>query len=171
MNSPSSPPGSSVRHILEPLSPVSARKAWKSKLKGDEATFYAPSHYRRTKIVCAIGPASQSKEVIGSLLDAGMNIARLNMSHGTHEFHATSVKNLRDAIEDRRAQGWTDCSCAILMDTKGPEIRTGLLRSVAPEAYRGPKARNTRPDRIAEAIAIGFTATTSTLGRVQHQAA
>ena len=80
----------------------------------------------RTKIVCAIGPACQSQKMLGELLDAGMNVARLNFSHGDHEYHALSVRNLRAAIQERRDRG-INCRCAILLDTKGPEIRTGKL--------------------------------------------
>ena len=115
---------------IKPCSPISARKVFKSKYRGKDA-YFSTRPIRRIKTF-AIGPASQSKEVIGSLIDAGMNVARLNMSHGTHDFHATSVQNLREAIAERREQGWSDCSCAILMDTKGPEIRTGLLKGGVP---------------------------------------
>ena len=81
--------------------------------------------YRRrrdVKIICAIGPATQSEEILGDMIDAGMNTARLNFSHGTHEFHATSISNLRKALVKRPGK-----TCAILMDTKGPEIRSGNL--------------------------------------------
>ena len=114
------------------MQPNIGAQGFQIKYRGKDAVFFNASHLRRTKIVCAIGPASQSKEVIGSLIDAGMNVARLNMSHGTHDFHATSVQNLREAIAERREQGWSDCSCANLMDTKGPEIRTGLLKGGVP---------------------------------------
>lgn len=81
---------------------------------------------RKTKIICAIGPSCNSVEMIGKLLDAGMNIARLNFSHGTHEYHLKSLNAIRDAVKERILRG-EDCHCAILMDTKGPEIRTGFL--------------------------------------------
>jgi pyruvate kinase len=55
------------------------------------------------------------------MLEAGMNVARLNFSHGDHEAHGGSVKRLREAMQK------TGKSCAILLDTKGPEIRTGKL--------------------------------------------
>lgn len=57
------------------------------------------------------------------MLDAGMNVARLNFSHGDHQSHGKSVENLREALKSR-----PDKKCAILLDTKGPEIRTGLLK-------------------------------------------
>lgn len=57
------------------------------------------------------------------MLDAGMNVARLNFSHGDHESHGKSLDNLRAALKQR-----PDATCAVLLDTKGPEIRTGLLK-------------------------------------------
>jgi len=86
---------------------------------------------RRTKIVCAIGPASREVETLLELLAAGMNIARLNFSHGDHAYHLQTLQNIREAEQIRRKQGF-ECHCAILMDTKGPEIRTGLLKDHEP---------------------------------------
>jgi len=63
----------------------------------------------------------------GQLLDAGMNVARLNFSHGDHELHLRSLSNLREAIRARPG-----CHCAVLLDTKGPEIRSGFLRDHKP---------------------------------------
>ncbi|KAF1776257.1 Pyruvate/Phosphoenolpyruvate kinase-like domain [Phytophthora cactorum] len=76
---------------------------------------------RKTKIICAIGPASWQ------LLDAGMNVARLNFSHGDHELHQRSLSNLREAMAARPG-----CHCAVLLDTKGPEIRSGFLKGHKP---------------------------------------
>lgn len=76
---------------------------------------------RRTKIVCTIGPASESAEKIQQLLQAGMNVARLNFSHGTHAEHGRRIQALR---EEAQKQGR---HLGILLDTKGPEIRTGLV--------------------------------------------
>ncbi|GAB9469054.1 Pyruvate kinase [Globisporangium polare] len=86
-----------------------------------------PARSRKTKIICAIGPSCWSVEMLGELLDAGMNVARLNFSHGDHEMHARSLSNLRKAVEARPG-----CHCAVLLDTKGPEIRTGLLKGRTP---------------------------------------
>ncbi|OWZ12613.1 Pyruvate kinase [Phytophthora megakarya] len=82
---------------------------------------------RKTKIICAIGPASWSVEMLGQLLDAGMNVARLNFSHGDHELHMRSLTNLREAMAARPG-----CHCAVLLDTKGPEIRSGFLKGHEP---------------------------------------
>lgn len=76
---------------------------------------------RRTKIICTIGPASESPERIKQLLDAGMNVARLNFSHGSHEEHGNRINNLKAVAEK------TGANLGILLDTKGPEIRTGLV--------------------------------------------
>jgi pyruvate kinase len=76
---------------------------------------------RRTKIVATIGPASSSPEIIAKLIDAGMDVARLNFSHGTHADHAQRLEMLREAA--RRAER----PLAILQDLQGPKIRTGKL--------------------------------------------
>ena len=72
---------------------------------------------RKTKIVCTIGPASESPEMIEKLCLAGMNVARLNFSHGTHEEHKRRIEIIREV--SRRL----DLPVAILLDTKGPEFR------------------------------------------------
>lgn len=64
---------------------------------------------------------------LGQLLDAGMNVARLNFSHGDHELHMRSLSNLREAMAARPG-----CHCAVLLDTKGPEIRSGFLKGHKP---------------------------------------
>ncbi|WP_121639480.1 pyruvate kinase [Virgibacillus sp. Bac330] len=73
---------------------------------------------RNTKIVCTIGPASESIEKLEKLMECGMNVARLNFSHGNYEEHAERIKNIRAAAEK------TGKTVAVLLDTKGPEIRT-----------------------------------------------
>ena len=72
---------------------------------------------RKTKIICTIGPASESEEMLRALIDAGMNVARFNFSHGTHEEHMEKFKRL---VRIRKEMGKP---VATLMDTKGPEIR------------------------------------------------
>ena len=81
---------------------------------------------RRAKIVCTLGPASRSREMIDQLMRAGMNVARLNFSHGTHAEHATAVRHLRAASARH------ECPLAILADLPGPKIRTGLLENHQP---------------------------------------
>jgi pyruvate kinase len=76
----------------------------------------------RTKIICTIGPAVGAYEKILQLMDAGMNVARLNFSHGTHHDHLKSIEWLKRAREERKVP------LAIMLDTKGPEIRLGMVR-------------------------------------------
>jgi pyruvate kinase len=77
---------------------------------------------RKTKIICTLGPACWDTEMLVQMLDAGMNVARLNFSHGDHESHGASLDRLRAALKQR-----PDKVCAVMLDTKGPEIRTGFL--------------------------------------------
>ncbi|QNO15654.1 pyruvate kinase [Alkalicella caledoniensis] len=72
---------------------------------------------RRTKIVCTIGPASQSPDQLKKLMLAGMDVARLNFSHGDYEEHGARIKNIREVANELGK------NIAILLDTKGPEIR------------------------------------------------
>lgn len=81
------------------------------------------SQLRKTKIVCTIGPASESPEILESLIESGMNVARLNFSHGNHEEHAERIKRIRQASEK------TGKIVGILLDTKGPEIRTHQMEN------------------------------------------
>ncbi|MUK86873.1 pyruvate kinase [Ornithinibacillus sp. L9] len=86
---------------------------------------------RKTKIVCTIGPASESIGKLEQLIEAGMNVARLNFSHGDYEEHGNRIKNIRAAAEK------TGKTVAILLDTKGPEIRTGTFRDGQAELVEG----------------------------------
>jgi len=86
-------------------------------------------HIRLTKIICTIGPKTKSPEMIGKLLDAGMNVVRLNFSHGTHEYHGEVIENVRTVLKQRGQEVGT---CPIMLDTKGPEIRTGKLKDHKP---------------------------------------
>lgn len=90
---------------------------------------------KKTKIVCTIGPASESVETLVKLINAGMNVARLNFSHGDFEEHGARIVNIREASKI------TGKMCAILLDTKGPEIRTnnmkdGIVSLIAGEIVR-----------------------------------
>src|SRR5271154_4096999 len=81
---------------------------------------------RRAKIICTIGPACNSEAAMRDLLRLGMDVARLNFSHGTHEDHAHNIQRLRRAAE---REGRTVC---ILQDLQGPKIRTGPLERHEP---------------------------------------
>jgi pyruvate kinase len=81
---------------------------------------------RHTKIIATLGPASSSEAMIRELLASGVDVFRLNFSHGTHETHGQTITRIRAAAEalERRV--------AILEDLSGPKIRTGRLRDGAP---------------------------------------
>lgn len=78
---------------------------------------------RKTKIVCTIGPASEAPETLEKLIEAGMNVARLNFSHGSHEEHEARINLIREAAEK------VGKPVGILLDTKGPEIRTHNMKN------------------------------------------
>ncbi|XAR71675.1 Pyruvate kinase [Bertholletia excelsa] len=81
-----------------------------------------PTVRRKTKIVCTIGPSTNTREMIWKLAEAGMNVARLNMSHGDHASHQKVI----DLVKEYNAQS-KDNVIAIMLDTKGPEVRSGDL--------------------------------------------
>ena len=88
---------------------------------------------RKTKIVCTIGPASESPEILEQLIDAGMNVARLNFSHGNHEEHKKRIETIRNVAEKKGKV------VGILLDTKGPEIRTHAMENGQLELVAGQK--------------------------------
>lgn len=77
---------------------------------------------KKTKIVCTVGPSSNTVETLTELVQAGLNVMRMNFSHGNHETHAEMIKKMRGVIKATNKQ------VAILLDTKGPEIRTIKLK-------------------------------------------
>jgi pyruvate kinase len=106
---------------------------------------------RKTKIVCTIGPASSSLATIKQLLLAGMNVARLNFSHGTHEEHAARLATLRQAAAEL---GQT---LAIMLDTKGPEIRIGLLKGGRIDLLDGARVTLTTEEIEGDETRISVT--------------
>lgn len=72
---------------------------------------------KKTKLICTLGPASESKQIIAAMADAGMNVARINFSHGTHAQHAEKIKTIKQVREEKQIP------LPILLDTKGPEFR------------------------------------------------
>ncbi|REB06558.1 pyruvate kinase [Sporosarcina sp. BI001-red] len=88
---------------------------------------------RKTKIVCTIGPASESLERLEQLIDAGMNVARLNFSHGDHDEHLQRIKAIRKVAAAKQK------TIGILLDTKGPEIRTHSMENGLIELTAGQK--------------------------------
>merc|ERR1719454_824255 len=81
----------------------------------------SPIEGRHTKIICTLGPACWSVETLESLIDAGMSVARFNFSHGDHEGHKACLDRLREAAANKSAH------VGVLLDTKGPEIRSGFF--------------------------------------------
>ena len=77
---------------------------------------------KRTKIVCTMGPATEDDDVLRKLIESGMNVARFNFSHGSHDYHRNNIDRVRRISKELGTY------VAIMLDTKGPEIRTGLLK-------------------------------------------
>lgn len=100
---------------------------------------------RRSKIVCTIGPASESPEMLKHLIEAGMNVARLNFSHGELADHGRRIANIRRACAE------TGKIVAILLDTKGPEIRTGVLQAESVELIAGERVALTTEEIVGDA--------------------
>jgi len=103
---------------------------------------------RRTKIVCTIGPATGTASVIERLIRSGMNIARLNLSHGTHEVHAQYIRTIR------RVSQRLGMKCAILMDLPGPKYRTGRLKDGQATLKKGALVTLTTRDIEGEAAVV-----------------
>ncbi|KAL6430245.1 hypothetical protein ACFW04_007758 [Cataglyphis niger] len=98
------------------------------------------SFIRLSGIICTIGPASRSVEILEKMIETGMNIVRLNFSHGSHEYHAKTIANVRQAQKNLTARAGIYIPVAIAIDTTGSEIRTGLLEggdSVEVELVKG----------------------------------
>lgn len=103
---------------------------------------YKGALMRRAKIVCTLGPSSLSQDMLEQLLAAGMDVARLNFSHGTHEQHAQSIERLRAAsLKVRKA-------VAILADLQGPKIRTGKLVDGEVELVEGKEFSITTDETV-----------------------
>jgi pyruvate kinase len=89
-------------------------------LSGLDTEFKPTKNYRRTSIICTIGPKTNSVESINNLRKAGFNVARMNFSHGSYEYHQSVIDHVREAEKTQPGR-----QIAIALDTKGPEIRTG----------------------------------------------
>src|SRR5690625_1904533 len=88
---------------------------------------------RKTKIVCTIGPASEQIDKLKQLINSGMNVARLNFSHGNYEEHAERIRQIR------LAEAEVGKKIAILLDTQGPEIRTMTFKGGEAKLVKGKK--------------------------------
>ena len=78
--------------------------------------------YKRTKIVCTMGPACDDENTLREMMKSGMNVARFNFSHGSYEEHHGRMQRVKDLAKEM------GITIGILLDTKGPEVRTGLLK-------------------------------------------
>lgn len=107
---------------------------------------------RKAKIVCTIGPSSESPEMLKKLINAGMNVARLNFSHGDFEEHGRRIQNIRQACSEHGK------TVAILLDTKGPEIRTGKLKEEPIELVQDERIVLTTEDIVGDKdrIAVSY---------------
>jgi pyruvate kinase len=106
---------------------------------------------RKTKIVCTIGPASESPQVLEALIQGGMNVARLNFSHGTHEEHLKKIQTIRQ-IADRLRRPVT-----ILQDLGGPKIRIGRMKEGGGELKRGNEFYLTNQEVIGDETQVTVT--------------
>ncbi|MEM7130933.1 MAG: pyruvate kinase [Chloroflexota bacterium] len=99
----------------------------------------------RVKIVCTIGPASRKPEVLTQMIESGMNVARLNMSHGSHEYHAESAELIRSLAAKMGK------SVAILMDLQGPKLRMGKMQTGGVPLHTGEDFVLTNEDIVGVA--------------------
>ncbi len=99
---------------------------------------------RRVKIICTIGPASRDVDVLTQLAEAGMNVARLNMSHGTHEYHRGTIERVRQVSEKLGKP------IAILADLQGPKLRVGKMREGGVPLKKGETLILTIDDIVGE---------------------
>ena len=99
---------------------------------------------RRTKIIATIGPASQSEETIRALIDSGVNVFRLNMSHGDHDTHQKVYSRIRSISRSLQSP------VAVLADLCGPKIRTGKFKNDKIELKSGEKIIVTTRDVLGE---------------------
>ncbi|KTT84720.1 pyruvate kinase [Mammaliicoccus sciuri] len=107
---------------------------------------------RKTKIVCTIGPASESEEMLEKLMLAGMNVARLNFSHGSHEEHKGRIDTIR------KVSSKLNKNIGILLDTKGPEIRTHNMKDGLIELTKGSEVtvKTTEVEGTKEAFSVTY---------------
>ena len=106
---------------------------------------------RKTKIVCTIGPACDNEDTLTQMCLAGMNVARLNFSHGTHEEHLQKIERIR------RVREQLNQPIAIMLDTKGPEYRTGRLAEGRVMLSRGDRFTFTTEDILGDRTRVSVS--------------
>ena len=118
--------------------------AWLASL---DTSYKTERNFRRSSIICTIGPKTNSVEAINKLRTAGLNVVRMNFSHGTYEYHQSVIDNARAAVASQEGR-----PVAIALDTKGPEIRTGNTANDADIPITAGKVINiTTDDKYATA--------------------
>ena len=106
---------------------------------------------RKTKIVCTMGPASLKEDVLEKMFAAGMNIARFNFSHGTHEYHKEGIELFRKVRDKLKLPA------AVLLDTKGPEIRIGSFEKGNITLKKGQRFTLTTQDILGDEERVSIT--------------
>ncbi len=106
---------------------------------------------RKTKIVCTIGPASSDEATLREMIKAGMNVARLNFSHGTHEDHQDRIDTIKKIREDMKQP------IAILLDTKGPEYRIGTFENGKETLHDGDTFTFTADDIVGDGTRVSVS--------------
>ncbi len=106
---------------------------------------------KKTKIVCTIGPASDSEEMLAKLMDAGMNAARLNFSHGVHSEHKVRIEKIKKVREKK------NLPIGIILDTKGPEVRLGKFDGGRAEIREGDRVIVTTEEILGTAERFSVT--------------
>jgi pyruvate kinase len=114
---------------------------------------------RKAKIVCTIGPASDQPAMLDRLIESGMDVARLNFSHGTHDSHGRAIKAIREAADRRRA------SVAIIQDLQGPRIRVGTIAEGGVDLVPGQTLRLLAGQTQAKPTANDIPVTYANLAR------
>ena len=106
---------------------------------------------KKTKMVCTLGPSTDSKEVLRGMIKGGMNVARLNFSHGSHEEHAKRIAMVKEVRKELQIP------VALMLDTKGPEIRTGDLKEGKVNLEKGNKITLTTESILGDADRISVS--------------
>lgn len=106
---------------------------------------------KKTKIICTLGPASSSEKVLSEMIDAGMNVARLNFSHGTHEDHAQRIEMIKRVREKKKVP------IPIMLDTKGPEFRIRTFKDGKIKLKEGDTFTFTSEDVIGDKTRVSVS--------------
>ena len=106
---------------------------------------------KKTKIICTLGPASNDEKTLSALIDAGMNVARLNFSHGTHAEHEKMI-NLIKSVREKKG-----VALPILLDTKGPEFRIKTFKDGKVLLKKGDEFTFTTDDVIGDETRVSIS--------------